>query len=749
MSVSCISRWTAGVSRVEYIRWAILCGFCIVEARAGILGTIRGVVHDPSHLPIANASVVLKARASEYTQKAATETNGEFVFETVPFGQYSITVEHTGFQPESQVLAVTSESAPVVHFQLALATQQAAVSVTEALSPMTTGAATPVTTIDRTMIDRTPGADRSNSLAMITDFVPGAYMAHDQLHIRGGHQVNWLVDGVPIPNTNIASNVGPQFDPKDIDYLEVQRGGYEADYGDRTYGAFNIMPRSGFERDRQGEFQTTYGNFNQTNSYFSLGDHTERFAWYGSLNGNRSDLGLASPGPDIGHDRQWGLGGFGTLFYNPNARDQIRTTVALRRDDYQIPNTPEDQQAGVRDNELERDALVTVSWVHTLGEGRLLTLSSFYHFNRANYLGGPADPFETTTDKQTSQYGGAQASYGAVTKRNNFRGGLFGFGQKDDRFFSVLANDGSSAPLKQSISPSGYLIAAFLEDQFRPFSWLALSGGVRLTHFGGLVSENSADPRAGAAITLPRLRWVLRGSYARYYQAPPLSTVSGPVLDLVTEEGLGFLPLHGERNEEYQAGLTIPLRNWAFDANFSHMHARNLFDHDALGNSNIFLPLTIANGRVEALEFTLRSPMLWRRGQVHLAYSHQRAQGSGGVTGGLTDFSPPEGLFLLDHDQQHTLSAGGFLNLPWHAWISGQLLYGSGFPDEGGPARLPEHTTFDLALGKDLGERWTISADGINVANRRFLLDNSLTFGGTHYFQPREIFVQVKYRFHF
>jgi len=79
-------------------------------------------------------------------------------------------------------------------------------------------------------------------MAMITDFTPGAYVTHDMLHMRGGHQVDWLIDGVPVPNTNIATNLGPQIDPKDIDYLEIQRGSYDAEYGDRTYGIFNIVP---------------------------------------------------------------------------------------------------------------------------------------------------------------------------------------------------------------------------------------------------------------------------------------------------------------------------------------------------------------------------------------------------------------------------------------------------------------------------------------------------------------------------
>ena len=118
---------------------------------------------------------------------------------------------------------------------------------------------TPTTLIGRNDIAQTPGADRSNSLQMITDYVPGAYYTHDQLHIRGGHQVSWLIDGVPIPNTNIASNVGPQFDPKDIDYFEVQRGSYDADYGDRTYGVFNAVPRTGFERDKECDLVTSFG----------------------------------------------------------------------------------------------------------------------------------------------------------------------------------------------------------------------------------------------------------------------------------------------------------------------------------------------------------------------------------------------------------------------------------------------------------------------------------------------------------
>ena len=69
----------------------------------------------------------------------------------------------------------------------------------------------------------------------VTNYVPGSYMLHDRLQPCGRHGVSWLVDGVPIPNTNISTNVGRQMDTKDIQSVEVSRGGYSARYGDRTY----------------------------------------------------------------------------------------------------------------------------------------------------------------------------------------------------------------------------------------------------------------------------------------------------------------------------------------------------------------------------------------------------------------------------------------------------------------------------------------------------------------------------------
>ena len=249
---------------------------------------------------------------------------------------------------------------------------------------------------------------------------------------------------------------------------------------------------------------------------------------------------------------------------------------------------------------------------------------------------------------------------------------------------------------------------------------------------------------------MPGLGWALRASYSRYYQPPPLDTVSGPLLNFALQQGFGFLPLHGERDEQHEFGLTIPVNGWVLDVDSFHTRARNFFDHNVLGNSNIFLPLTIQRARIRGWESTLRSPRLFHRAQIRLAYSHQYAQGRGAVTGGLTDFSPPaEGYFFLDHDQRNTLSGVLSLTLPRRSWATANVSYGSGFLNGDGPAHLPAHTTFDVALGKSMGENWSVALTALNAGNRRYLVDNSNTFGGTHSIDPREISAEVRWRFHY
>src|SRR5258708_1268496 len=231
--------------------------FVPMTMHASVFGTVKAIVHDPQHRPVQNAKVVVQSRTSSFHQEGSTSDEGIATILNVPVGEYDVTVESQGFSKQQQTTTVASGNVEELHFALAVGQVEQVLEVTGAPETVHPSSSVPETLVSRELIAETPGVDRTNSLSVITDFVPGAYMVHDQLHVRGGHQVSWAIDGVTVPNTNIASNVGPQFSPKDMDYLEVQRGGYSAEFGDRTYGVFNVRPRSGFERNRQAELGTS------------------------------------------------------------------------------------------------------------------------------------------------------------------------------------------------------------------------------------------------------------------------------------------------------------------------------------------------------------------------------------------------------------------------------------------------------------------------------------------------------------
>ncbi|MGH9469510.1 MAG: carboxypeptidase regulatory-like domain-containing protein [Terriglobia bacterium] len=729
--------------------FALVAALALASALAAATSTaaLNGVVHDPQHRPIPEARVTLRAANSSLVRTAVTNENGEFKFSSIPAGHYVIQSQAPGFSPLAENIQVKETKNPVLHLWMKVAGVRQQVNVSGAPALLNAQTSTVQTMVTGTQIAQTPGADLTNSLSMITNFVPGAYTVHDMLHVRGGHQENWFFDGIPVINTNIASNVGPVIDPKNIQSLQVQTGGYSSEYGDRAYGFFNVVTPSGFNRNSQGELVTSYGSFNRTDDLLSFGSHTDRFAYYASVNGNRSDLGLSTPTPEIIHDQESGLGGFASVLYNASPENQIRFIAAFRGDHYQVPNTPEQQARGIRDLDVERNDMAGFTWAHSTPGGVVLTVSPFFHFNRADYAGGPGDRPFILNDNRRSSYEGALASLAVPAGKNKFRTALEVWGQHDNTAFGLSANPGSQI-LAESFRPWASSEALSFGDRYQVASWFSLNGGIRLSHYGGLVSENAADSRAGGALRVPRVHWILHGYYAQYYQPPPLDTISGPLASFVLQQGFSFTPLHGDRDHQWDTGISIPVRHWFLNFDHFRTDAANFLDHDEIGNSDIFLPLADQAALIRGNEVTLRSPEILGRARLNIVYSNQIAEGLGPITGGLIEFAPAS-YFLLDHDQRNTASAVLNVRLPGRAWAGLTDGYGSGFLDGNGPSHLPPHSTWSLALGKALNENISVSVNALNLTNSRFMLDNSNTFGGSHFVDPRELYVELRWRFHY
>jgi len=106
----------------------------------------------------------------------------------------------------------------------------------------------------------------------------------------------------------------------------------------------------------------------------------------------------------------------------------------------------------------------------------------------------------------------------------------------------------------------------------------------------------------------------------------------------------------------------------------------------------------------------------------------------------IVNVSDPAKPLLADRDVFRQ-PAGAEVDLPEPGSTLAIALYPGNY--------LPGHTTFDLSLGKSFAEKYSISVTALNVANRHVLLDNSVTFGGFHYNDPRQIYAEFRYRFHY
>jgi len=748
-----------------------------LPAFATVFASVHGVVHDPQHRPVAGAAITLKAADSEFALRASSNSDGEFQIPEAPIGVYRLTVSAPGFAEATETLTLASGTSPVVHIQLAVSGVAETVVVHAGASA--TDTVTPATLVTRASIDETPGADRTIGMEMITDYVPGAYMTHDMLHMRGGHQTNWLIDGVAIPNTKIASNVGPQIDPKDIDSLETERGSYAPDLGDRTYGMFNVLPRNGFAFSRDAELTLSGGDLDTGEAQLAFGDHSAKTAWYASAAGSRSNYGLATPVAAIYHDATNSESGFASLIRNQTPKDQIRVDGQLRQDYFEVPYDPDPndwEQAsqyyesyGLRDGQTERDSFLIADWVHTISPKALFSVAPFYHWNQADYDSRANDYPAATTWHQNSNYAGAQADAKLDAGWNSFSAGLYSFYQKENDLFGVVDNTTTPATVyaDSQANASAGLVEFYVADHLRLGQYVTLLGGERFSIYRAWLDESATYPRIGATVKIPRLNWVLRGFYGHFFQLAPILMVSSAALNYAGSLPSGenaFTPIRSERDEEHQFGIEIPWRGWMLDVDTFKNRVNNFLDHSNLGESNIYFPIAVDGALIRAWEMTLRSPELWRLGQFHVTYSNQIAQQRGNIIGGFTCSIPTDPAcdlgpqyIPLDHDQRNTLNTGFTAILPGRTWFATNVYYGSGFSNglagagEGpynGPC-LPVHTIFDSSIGHTIGENWSLSATAINVTNHRVLLDNSITIGGFHFNDPRMFSAELRYRFHF
>ncbi len=740
-------------------QWGRCAPFVVVAAfsvalalpvQADVPGLVSGTVRDTSGLPLPGVTLTIVGAAGGFRAETTTDGQGRYSLMAARSGDYDLEATLSGFQPSHRRIHVGVGERLVLNVQLAVANISQSVTVHGDSATRTPASRVLVT---RTDLDHIPGALQAGSLCVITELSPSAVVAHDEIHVRGGHQVSYEIDGVQVPSTSVTSNLALLFDPKEADAMDFQRGAYSAEYGDRLSGVLDVVTKSGFDRARGGESMVIAGEQRTVEGAAAYGDHVQKLAYFAQVSGNRTDLGLTPPALPALHDQTWGTGAAARLWAASGTDHLLTMTASVRGDDFAIPASPQDEHGDMR--QAERDVYFHAQWNHSGADRSVWSVTPYYHFNRVALqpdATAAAGVGTATSDDRGVHYAGVTANWSGAIGRHTIKVGGGGYGAfLRDAFVLPPAAGGpeaNAASLGDRVQKTGVNTAAFIEDVYQPASPLTASLGLRWDRAQAWQTESALQPRLGLQAKVPSTPLTAHAYIGRFFQVPPLEALGVAGAQYAALGDQSFFPVRAERNTQWEAGVAMPVAGGAIDVTYYDNHATNFLDHEQLGNSAVFLPVNIAQARLRGLEVSASSAP-GRRLRARLVYAHSYAQGLGGVTGGLGDLEArsQSGFYFLDHDERDSAVAGLDWTIAASAWAHVSVQYGSGFLRADGPEHLPSHVTADLSAGVAFARRWSAALDVLNVTDRRYVVNLSSEFNGTHVARPRTVGMRLCARF--
>ena len=218
---------------------------------ASPVGSISGIVKDPSGALIPSVKLTLTNTDTNARLGAVTNTSGEFQFLQLPPANYSLTAENPGFK-RATVSSILVQVDQVTHVEVALEVGNVSESVmVEAVAPLLESDKSTISSVvdTRTIANMPLNARQYLDLALLT---PGAVPSQPGQQ-GGGFNVagarsqsnNFLLDGVSNIDTQIGSPLGNFRITDAVQEFAVQTSVPTAEFG-RGHGAqVSIVTKSG------------------------------------------------------------------------------------------------------------------------------------------------------------------------------------------------------------------------------------------------------------------------------------------------------------------------------------------------------------------------------------------------------------------------------------------------------------------------------------------------------------------------
>ena len=727
------------------------------------IGTVQGIVKDPTGALVPDAEVTINQPVTRYKQTTQTDRTGTFKLVNIPFNTYNVTVKATGFQTTEEAIDLESTVPLNLELTLAITGTEAVVTITEnSTALLEPDRSSSDTDISQSILERPIGATPSRAIESIVASAPG-FVTDDngRMHPRGSEsQVQYVVDGIPVTD-NMSAIFSTSLDARTLRTVEVLTGGIPAEFGDKLAGVINVNTRSGLEGPTQGAISFSGGSFSTGEVAADFSTHTKKFGFLTNLSTSTSQRYLDPPTIDNFHNFGRTGKGFLRLDYQPDQNNSLRAVVTFGGSNFQVANRLEQELAGQDQRQRLRDSSQSLTFQHIFSANTLAQFSFFNRYGRARLSSNTASTPVVASQNRTLQNYGGIGSIALTRGSHNIKvGGQFTITPVDEHFSfyptvhfeDIVDEDGNVLPNPinsfTAANPfvfdgdkTGRSLSAYVQDRFALFKNFTLDVGLRYDNYKLVISDHAISPRIAVAYFIPRTKTTLRASYNRFFQPPPAENLllassreAASISPIAVIQGVTTIqPILPDKENVFEVGAQQLLSRYLrLNLTVYQKRIKNFSDKDQFIETGVIFPIAIASGRVTGEEIRVESTDIKGfHGSVSYANSH--AYGVTPITGGLFLGEDPEELqtqgikFSADHDQRNSVQFQfGYNHRPTGIYATFGGRYDSGVPTDVEPGttladfiaqgfdprlyqeidfqrgRVRPRTVLDLSIGADL-----------------------------------------------
>lgn len=261
-SVSTATRW-AKIPLWESWRIVVLLVLAVLMAHSRsscaqtFRGGINGAVTDPSGAVVAGAMVEAVDAATGVSHKTVTSSGGEYSFQDLPLGTYTVTVNGSGFKSTVvSTVPVTAGAIYTLPIKLAVASTGETIEVSADAITLDTTSTTQVAEVGGEELQDTPlnGRDFTQLIILTPGFSNSGAGGYGSLNGTRANQINWQIDGIdnndlwhniPAVNQGGVSGIAGIVLPIDaVDQFSAQTQA-AAESGRNPGGSVNLSLKSG------------------------------------------------------------------------------------------------------------------------------------------------------------------------------------------------------------------------------------------------------------------------------------------------------------------------------------------------------------------------------------------------------------------------------------------------------------------------------------------------------------------------